>query len=62
MNESTAKYLKEKNFTPAPKKLFDSPFPCEQNCFKVGHKLEGIDPTHEALFCVLTVVEISGNY
>jgi len=46
----------------APKKLFDSPFPTEKNLFEVGQKLEAIDPKHAALFCVMTVSEICGNY
>lgn len=46
----------------APKKLFYNPFPTEKNSFKIGEKLEGIDPEHEALFCVMTVVEVCGKY
>lgn len=46
----------------APKKLFDRPFPSRMNPFKLGEKLEGIDPDHEALFCVMSVVEVCGNY
>jgi hypothetical protein len=49
-------------FISASKKLFDRPFPSKKNYFKVGQKLEGIDPEHEALFCVMTVVEVCGNY
>lgn len=49
-------------FRSAVKKLFDRPFPNEENFFKVGQRLEGIDPNHEALFCVMTVVEVCGNY
>lgn len=45
----------------APKKLFDRPFPTEKNRFVVGQKLEGIDPTNVALFCVMTVSEVCGN-
>ncbi|XP_029348416.1 lethal(3)malignant brain tumor-like protein 4 isoform X1 [Acyrthosiphon pisum] len=44
----------------APKKLFDRPFPTEKNCFVVGQKLEGIDPKHVALFCVMTISEVCG--
>jgi len=49
-------------FKSAPKKLFDRPFPSEKNLFVVGQKLEGIDPKHEALFCVMTVSEVCGNF
>lgn len=45
----------------APKKLFDTPFPTEKNCFLVGQKLEAIDPKNVALFCVMTVSEVCGN-
>jgi len=54
--------LKHTDYIPAPKRLFDNPFPCDANYFKVGQRLEGIDPEHEALFCVMSVVEVSGNY
>jgi len=54
--------LEHSNYISAPKKLFDNPFPDECNLFKVGQRLEGIDPGHEALFCVMTVVEVVGNY
>lgn len=55
-------YMEDMQFQSAPKKLFDKPFPTEKNFFEVGHKLEGIDPEHEALFCVLTVIKVCGNY
>uniref|UniRef100_A0A673JGA1 Lethal(3)malignant brain tumor-like protein 4 n=1 Tax=Sinocyclocheilus rhinocerous TaxID=307959 RepID=A0A673JGA1_9TELE len=35
-------------------------FPQSRNGFKVGMKLEGLDPCHPALFCVLTVAEVQG--
>lgn len=53
--------MKNKEFRSAPKKLFKTPFPDKINNFKVNQKLEGIDPEHEALFCVMTVIEVSGN-
>jgi len=56
------KYVEEMRFRSALKKLFDRPFPTEPNFFKRGQKLEGIDPEHEALFCVMTVVDVCGNY
>lgn len=49
-------------FKSAPKKLFEKPFPTEKNYFRVEQKLEGIDPEHEALFCVMTVVDVCGNF
>jgi len=48
-------------FRTAPKKLFDRPFPNKKNLFVVGQKLEGIDPKHQALFCIMTVSEVCGN-
>lgn len=33
-------------------------FPQSRNSFKVGMKLEGLDPSHPSLFCVLTVAEV----
>lgn len=32
--------------------------PQSRNSFKVGMKLEGLDPAHPSLFCVLTVAEV----
>lgn len=34
-------------------------FPQSRNAFKVGMKLEGLDPCHPAFFCVLTVAEVT---
>lgn len=36
------------------------PFPGYRNGFRVGMKLEGIDPSHPSLFCVLTIAEVCG--
>lgn len=33
-------------------------FPQSRNAFKVGMKLEGLDPSHPSLFCVLSVAEV----
>lgn len=55
-------YLDEMEYWGAPNNLFDKPFPKESNLFQIGQKLEGIDPEHEALFCVMTVVNVCGNY
>ncbi|KAI1231311.1 hypothetical protein IHE44_0008253 [Lamprotornis superbus] len=35
-------------------------FPQGRNGFKVGMKLEGVDPEHPSRFCVLTVAEVQG--
>lgn len=37
------------------------PFPAQRNGFKVGMRLEGIDPKHQSLFCVLSVAEAQGH-
>lgn len=34
-------------------------FPYNKNGFKVGMKLEGVDPEHQSVYCVLTVAEVS---
>uniref|UniRef100_A0A7N6F8F4 SAM domain-containing protein n=1 Tax=Anabas testudineus TaxID=64144 RepID=A0A7N6F8F4_ANATE len=55
-------YLEEEKTVAAPVKLFKEhqSFPQSRNSFKVGMKLEGLDPCHPSLFCVLTVAEIQG--
>ncbi|XP_010883045.1 lethal(3)malignant brain tumor-like protein 4 isoform X2 [Esox lucius] len=55
-------YLEEEKAIAAPVKLFKEhqSFPQSRNAFKVGMKLEGLDPCHPSLFCVLTVAEIQG--
>ncbi|KAM8976575.1 lethal(3)malignant brain tumor-like protein 4 [Pelodytes ibericus] len=55
-------YLEEEKMHAAPLKLFKEhqSFPQSRNSFKVGVKLEGIDPEHPSLYCVLTVVEVQG--
>lgn len=45
----------------APVKLFKDPFPYGKNGFKVGMKLEGIDPEHQAIISVLTVAQVKGK-
>ncbi|XP_028836449.1 lethal(3)malignant brain tumor-like protein 3 [Denticeps clupeoides] len=59
---SWSTYLEEEKGTAAPLKLFKEhqSFPQSRNGFKVGMKLEGLDPTHPSLFCVLTVAEAQG--
>ncbi|KAF4075925.1 hypothetical protein AMELA_G00224620 [Ameiurus melas] len=55
-------YLEEEKAVSAPLKLFKEhqAFPQSRNAFKVGMKLEGLDPCHPAFFCVLTVAEVQG--
>ncbi|XP_053743438.1 lethal(3)malignant brain tumor-like protein 4 isoform X1 [Synchiropus splendidus] len=55
-------YLEEEKAVAAPVKLFKEhqSFPQSRNSFKVGMKLEGLDPCHPSLFCVLSVAEIQG--
>ncbi|KAM8870851.1 lethal(3)malignant brain tumor-like protein 4 isoform 5-T7 [Spinachia spinachia] len=55
-------YLEEERAIAAPAKLFKEhqSLPQSRNSFKVGMKLEGLDPSHPSLFCVLTVAEIQG--
>ncbi|XP_019638919.1 PREDICTED: lethal(3)malignant brain tumor-like protein 4 isoform X3 [Branchiostoma belcheri] len=55
-----ATYLEQEKALAAPVKLFKEPFPQGKNGFKYGMKLEGIDPKHPSLFCVLSVAEIKG--
>lgn len=45
----------------APEKLFKDPFPFGKHGFKVGMKLEGIDPEHQAVISVLTVAQVKGK-
>ncbi|KAJ6663789.1 hypothetical protein lerEdw1_009868 [Lerista edwardsae] len=53
-------YLEEERMPAAPLKLFkeSQSFPQNKNGFKVGMKLEGLDPEHPSLFCVLSVAEV----
>nr|XP_021153212.1 lethal(3)malignant brain tumor-like protein 4 isoform X3 [Columba livia] len=57
-----ASYLEEERMPAAPLKLFREyqSFPQGRNGFKVGMKLEGLDPEHPSRFCVLTVAEVQG--
>ncbi|CAL9705772.1 unnamed protein product [Knipowitschia caucasica] len=59
---SWSSYLEEEKAVAAPVKLFKEhqSFPQSRNSFRVGMKLEGLDPSHPSLFCVLTVAEIQG--
>ncbi|KAM6045289.1 lethal(3)malignant brain tumor-like protein 4 isoform 2-T2 [Chlamydotis macqueenii] len=53
-------YLEEERMPAAPLKLFREyqSYPQGRNGFKVGMKLEGLDPEHPSQFCVLTVAEV----
>ncbi|XP_078275308.1 lethal(3)malignant brain tumor-like protein 1 isoform X2 [Rhinoraja longicauda] len=63
-----ALYLEEEQSLAAPIKLFREfsslgqfqSCPRNKNVFKVGMKLEGIDPTHPSMYFVLTVFEVCG--
>ncbi|KAK2518008.1 lethal(3)malignant brain tumor-like protein 3 isoform X2 [Columba livia] len=57
-----ASYLEEEKAIAAPTKLFKEyqSFPYNKNGFKVGMKLEGVDPEHQSIYCVLTVAEVCG--
>lgn len=57
---SWTRYLTIVKAKSAPYTLFKDPFPNTKNNFKVGMKLEGIDPIHPSLFCVLTVSAVRG--
>ncbi|CAH1773377.1 unnamed protein product [Owenia fusiformis] len=54
------KYLEQSNAVAAPHKLYAQGIPTNKNGFKVGMKLEAIDPKHPSLYCVVTVAEIMG--
>ena len=54
------RYLDATNAKAAPAKFFDVGIPTERNSFKIGMKMEAIDPEHASLFCVVTVVEVKG--
>ncbi len=58
---SWSKYLERRRAQAAPERLFSDPFPYGKHGFRPGMKLEGIDPEHQSLFCVLTVVEVQGS-
>ncbi|XP_068437431.1 lethal(3)malignant brain tumor-like protein 4 isoform X2 [Clinocottus analis] len=59
---SWQQYLNEQKTEAAPLSLFTQSqcVPSRRNGFKVGMKLEGIDPLHPSMFCVLTVSEVIG--
>ncbi|XP_067322873.1 lethal(3)malignant brain tumor-like protein 3 isoform X1 [Anolis sagrei] len=55
-------YLEEEKAIAAPLKIFKEyqSLPYNKNGFKVGMKLEGVDPEHQSMYCVLTVAETLG--
>uniref|UniRef100_A0A8C4RQW7 L3MBTL histone methyl-lysine binding protein 3 n=1 Tax=Erpetoichthys calabaricus TaxID=27687 RepID=A0A8C4RQW7_ERPCA len=57
-----ASYLEQEKAIAVPSKLFKEhqTFPQSKNSFKVGMKLEGVDPEHPSKYCVLTVAEVCG--
>ncbi|XP_018542451.1 lethal(3)malignant brain tumor-like protein 4 isoform X2 [Lates calcarifer] len=59
---SWQQYLNEQKAEAAPVSLFtqSQSFPSRRTGFKVGMKLEGVDPLHPSMFCVLTVAEVIG--
>ncbi|XP_041669998.1 lethal(3)malignant brain tumor-like protein 4 isoform X2 [Cheilinus undulatus] len=59
---SWQQYLNEQKAEAAPLSLFTQAqsFPSRKIAFKVGMKLEGVDPLHPSMFCVLTVAEVIG--
>ena len=57
---SWGRYLDATNAKAAPTKLFSTGIPDRPNPFRVGMKMEAIDPEHPALFCCVTVVETKG--
>ncbi|KAM5219561.1 LOW QUALITY PROTEIN: lethal(3)malignant brain tumor-like protein 4 [Hipposideros larvatus] len=61
---SWEQYLKEQKAVATPVELFskDQSFPEHKNGFQVGMRLEGIDPRHPSVFCVLSVTEVCGYH
>ncbi|CAK1552689.1 unnamed protein product [Leptosia nina] len=57
---SWMRYLDVCKAKAAPVKLFKDPFPYNKNGFRVGMRLEAIDPHHPSQFCVVSVAEVQG--
>ncbi|XP_060769581.1 lethal(3)malignant brain tumor-like protein 3 isoform X2 [Neoarius graeffei] len=57
-----ASYLVQEKAIAAPSKLFKEhqSFPQCKSGFRVGMRLEGVDPLHPSMYCVLSVAEVSG--
>ncbi|XP_056115226.1 lethal(3)malignant brain tumor-like protein 3 isoform X1 [Rhinichthys klamathensis goyatoka] len=58
-----ASYLEQERAIAAPSKLFKEyqSLPQCKNGFRVGMRLEGIDPEHPSMYCVLSVAEVLGH-
>uniref|UniRef100_A0A673JJE2 Lethal(3)malignant brain tumor-like protein 3 n=1 Tax=Sinocyclocheilus rhinocerous TaxID=307959 RepID=A0A673JJE2_9TELE len=58
-----ASYLEQERAIAAPSKLFKEyqSFPQCKSGFRVGMRLEGIDPEHPSMYCVLTIAEVLGH-
>uniref|UniRef100_A0A146M3L5 Lethal(3)malignant brain tumor-like protein 3 n=1 Tax=Lygus hesperus TaxID=30085 RepID=A0A146M3L5_LYGHE len=54
-------YLTLTESKPAWVKLFAGPYPVSPNLFKIGFKLEAIDPERQSLFCAATVSDVQGH-
>ncbi|XP_071026110.1 lethal(3)malignant brain tumor-like protein 4 isoform X2 [Oncorhynchus clarkii lewisi] len=59
---SWEQYLGEEKAIAVPLRLFTEAqsFPSSRSGFKAGMRLEGIDPLHPSMFCVLSVAEVIG--
>ncbi|XP_074484363.1 lethal(3)malignant brain tumor-like protein 4 isoform X2 [Sebastes fasciatus] len=59
---SWQQYLNEQKAEAAPLSVFTQSqcVPSRRSGFRVGMKLEGVDPLHPSMFCVLTVAEVIG--
>ena len=55
-----SKYLEWSKSKAAPNRLFGGDCFPDQHKFVKGHKLEGVDPNHQSLICVVSVVEVQG--
>ncbi|XP_076872700.1 lethal(3)malignant brain tumor-like protein 3 isoform X2 [Brachyhypopomus gauderio] len=58
-----ASYLEQNRAVAAPTKLFKEyqSLPQSKNGFRVTMRLEGIDPEHPSMYCVLSVAEVCGH-
>ncbi|GAB5569184.1 lethal(3)malignant brain tumor-like protein 1 isoform X3 [Prionailurus iriomotensis] len=53
-------YLEEQKAVTAPVSLFQDAVTHNKNGFRLGMKLEGIDPQHPSMYFILTVAEVCG--
>ena len=54
-------YCNETKSSGAWVKLFNNPFPSKPNRFKVGQRLESIDPEHQSHIGLVSVAEVRGK-